>query len=237
MVSIARVAEIGALVGDPARAAMLTALLDGRALSAGELAACAGVAPQTASGHLARLAAAGLIRVERQGRRRYHRLASADVAAMLESMHVAGERAAPRPIRTGPADAALRAARSCYDHLAGRLAVDLADALTARGWVDLEGGDDGLSAAGAKALAEWGVDVPALRTAKRRFCRPCLDWSERRPHVAGALGAAILDRGLALGWLRRRSDSRALIVTPIGAAGFRSRFGIEAAHTRIGIST
>jgi len=227
MISIARVAEIGALVGDPARAGMLTALLDGRALSAGELAACAGVSPQTASGHLARLAAAGLVTVEQQGRHRYHRLASADVAMMLESMHVAGERAAPRPIRTGPADEAMRAARSCYDHLAGRLAVDLADALTARGWLELDQGDGGLSAAGAEAFMGWGVDIAALRSVKRHFCRPCLDWSERRPHIAGALGATILDRSFALGWLRRRPGTRALVVTPEGANGFRRYFGIK----------
>jgi len=222
-VTITTIAELGSLIGDPGRANMLIALLDGRALTARELADRAGVTPQTASGHLGRLLAAGMIRMERQGRHHYHRLASPDVARMLEAMHVAGATIADgrRIVRTGPRDAAMREARSCYDHLAGRLAVALASALT----------DDAdtvtLSAEGEGRLRAWGVDLDSAHAARRPFCRPCLDWSERRPHLAGAIGAAILDHSLALGWLRRRQASRALTVTPAGQRGYQDRFGLR----------
>ena len=218
MVSTTTVAELGALVGDPGRANMLIALLGGRALTARELADSAGITPQTASGHLARLLAAGLIRVERQGRYHYHRLASSAVADLLEAIHVAGAALTTQAPtrRCGPVDPTLRAARSCYDHIAGTLGVGLADALS-------EPGDDAgrtLSAAGERRLGDWGIDLGRLRRLRRPFCRPCLDWSERRPHLAGAVGAAILERSLDLGWVRRRPGSRALIVTPVGAAAF-----------------
>jgi len=222
-VSTSMIAELGALVGDPGRANMLMAMLDGRALTARELADRAGVTPQTASGHLAKLLAAGMIRMERQGRHHYHRLASADIAQMLEAMHVAGARLSERTrtVRTGPRDAQMREARSCYDHLAGRLAVELADRLT-------DGADaSALSTAGERRLADWGLDIMSLRSVRRPFCRPCLDWSERRPHLAGAIGAAILDHSLASGWLRRSDGSRALQVTPAGQRGFADRFGLR----------
>jgi len=220
-VSTRTIAELGALVGDPGRANMLMAMLDGRALTARELADRAGVTPQTASGHLAKLLAAGMIRMERQGRHHYHRLASADIAQMLEAMHVAGAGIAGRVGRTGPRDAQMREARSCYDHLAGRLAVDLADALTDREEAV------GLSITGEQRLVDWGIDMAALRRVRRPFCRPCLDWSERRPHLAGSIGAAILDQVLAAGWLRRSEGSRALQVTPVGQRGFHDRFGLR----------
>ncbi|MDQ2879172.1 MAG: helix-turn-helix domain-containing protein [Pseudomonadota bacterium] len=242
MVSTTTIAELGALVGDPGRANMLIALLDGRALTARELADRAGVTPQTASGHLGRLLTANLIRVEQQGRHRYHRLASSDVADLLEAMHIAGARLEARADakRPGPVDPALRAARSCYDHIAGELGVALADALAGSGNAgsgnagsgnagsrnDGSGGESGLalSASGERRLADWGIDLDRLRGMRRPFCRACLDWSERRSHLAGTVGAAILDRSLTLGWLRRRHGSRALIITHAGETGFRSVF-------------
>lgn len=223
-------AEIGSIVGDPGRANMLMALLEGRALTARELADRAGVAPQTASTHLARLIGCGLVGMEKQGRHRYHRLASHEVAQMLEAMHLAATALTPRGtrIRPGPDDESMRIARSCYDHLAGRVGVALADVLIDRGYISL-GADKGqVSDAGAAFLGQWGIDLAEAERAKRSFCRPCIDWSERRPHLAGAVGAALLDRLFSLGWVRRRSGTRALAITAPGHAGFSKTFGIDA---------
>jgi DNA-binding transcriptional ArsR family regulator len=222
-----RIAEVAAAIGDPARAAMLAALMDGRALTAGELAALAAITPQTASGHLARLGSAGLIHAEKQGRHRYHRLASPEVAQMIESvMQIAGGVTLARPPRRlGPKDAALRAARSCYDHLAGALGVSIADALSASGAVEIAGYAAALSESGRARLLTLGILAPDLRSA-RPICRPCLDWSERRPHLAGVLGAAICTHALEHGWLRRRPATRALEITPAGSIGFKQAFGI-----------
>ncbi len=230
MPSINTLAETAALVGDPARAAMLAALMDGRALTAAELAAIAGVTPQTASGHLARLTTAGLLAMERQGRHRYHRLASATVARMLEGIMAVAETASTRPARTGPRDAEMRAARTCYDHLAGRLAVALADAMVARGVLELGPDGGAVTTAGEDFLQSFGIAMPsgARRAGARVFCRPCLDWSERRPHIAGVLGAALCTRCLDLGWVRRRDAGRTLLVTPEGWRGFRDAFGVSA---------
>jgi DNA-binding transcriptional ArsR family regulator len=229
MVTTASLAETAALMGDPARAGMLAALMDGRALTAGELAQVAGIAPQTASGHLARLAAAGLLAVERQGRHRYHRLASPAVARALEGLMAlaAATPAPPRQLRTGPRDAALREARTCYDHLAGRLAVAIADAMVARGQIELEPDGGSVTESGATFLRNLGV-APRQAASRRLFCRPCLDWSERRPHLAGTLGAALCTRCLELGWLRRVPGGRALSITPAGQLGLREAFGVEA---------
>lgn len=225
MASTAAFAETAALLGDPARASMMAALMDGRALSAGELAEVAGVTPQTASGHLARLTAAGLLAVARQGRHRYHRLASPAVARMLEGIMAVAEGAAPRPVATGPRDAALRTARTCYDHLAGRLAVALADSMAARGQIELSLDGGAVTEAGEAFLRS--LSVTAAKPARGRlFCRPCLDWSERRPHVAGVLGAALCTRCFELGWVRRKEGSRALTVTPAGWRGFAEHFGV-----------
>lgn len=229
-------AQVAALVGEPARAAMLWALMDGRALTACELAHAGGIQPATASRHLALMVQARLLQVQAQGRHRYHRLASAEVAQLLESlMRVAGAPVVQARPRVGPQDAALRTARRCYDHLAGRLGVAIADALHAQG--ALAWGDDGRSAqllpSAALHLAPWGLDaaqwasamaVPAARG--RPLCRPCLDWSERRPHLAGQVGAAICQHALAQGWLLRSADARALRITPSGAVALRDRLGL-----------
>src|SRR6185295_15570512 len=200
MASHARFAEVASVAGDPARAAMLHALMDGRALTASELARVAGVTPQTASGHLARMAAAGLVLVEKQGRHRYHRLATLAVAQMMESiMQVASGLEAMRPAPpTGPRDIALRAARTCYDHLAGHLGVALTDALVTRGHVELTHDAGLITDTGIALFERIGIDVVSLTVRRsktaRVLCRPCLDWSERRPHLAGAVGAALCAR-------------------------------------------
>src|SRR6185503_10918079 len=185
MSSNARFSEVASLAGDPARAGMLHALMDGRALTASELAGVAGVTPQTASGHLARMTSAGLVHVEKQGRHRYHRLATPAVAQMLESiMQVASGLEAMRPAPvTGPRDAALRAARTCYDHLAGHLGVALTDALVTRGHVELMHDAGLVTDAGIALFERIGIDVDSLTAGRgssaRVLCRPCLDWSER----------------------------------------------------------
>ncbi len=222
-------AEIGAIVGDPGRANMLIALLSGKALTARELADCAGIAPQTASTHLAKLIGCGLIRMEKQGRHRYHRLASDEVAHMLEALHFAAAALTPRgaKLHPGPNDASMRLARSCYDHLAGRIGVALADALSDGGYIRLDAAKGEVTEPGTAFLSHWGLDLEAVAQSRRAFCRPCLDWSERRPHLAGAVGSALLDRLLALDWVRRRAGTRALAITAPGQAGFSKVFGIN----------
>jgi DNA-binding transcriptional ArsR family regulator len=218
--------QIAALVGDPARANVLSALLDGRALTATELAFHAHVSPQTASSHLGKLTEAGLLARARQGRHSYYRLASPLVARMLESIMAVAETGPARYRPHWKGGEALRTARTCYDHLAGRLGVAVADALVAHGHVEL--GEDGgeVTASGQRHLSGLGIDMEAVAArSKRAFCRPCLDWSERRPHLAGAVGAAICDRAFALGWLERIPDSRAVAVTKEGAQGFAQAFG------------
>jgi DNA-binding transcriptional ArsR family regulator len=233
MLTTTGIAEIAALLGDPARSAMLVALMDGRALTATELASVAGVMPQTASSHLRRMTDAGLLSVERQGRHRYHRLASPTVATMIEGiMAVAAEpgNKARRMVRTGPRDAAMRRARSCYDHLAGSIAVSIADRMGERGHIDRLADGGVLSAEGVMFLRSIGVDVDAavMRTTRRRlFCRPCLDWSERRPHIAGTIGAALLDACLAQGWMRPTDGSRTLAITRTGTRALEANFEIK----------
>lgn len=227
--------EIAAAVGDPARAAMLHALMDGRALTAGELARAASITPQTASGHLARMTGLGLLHVERQGKHRYHRLAGASVAQMLESlMQVATEVLPPRKrLSVGPREAALRTARTCYDHLAGRLGVALVDSLSAEGHLELGPETGALTERGIAFLADLGIETPASEDRRavskgRLLCRPCLDWSERRPHLAGLVGARLCAHALSAGWVRRAPVGRAILVTPKGARIFRERFRLPA---------
>ena len=221
------IAEVGALVGNPARANVLSILLDGRALTATELAFAARVSPQTTSGHLGKLTEAGLLAVHRQGRHAYYRLASPLVARMLESIMAVAVEGPPRYRPRWRGDEALRTARTCYDHIAGRLGVALADSLVSSEHVIL--GDDGglVTASGETFLADFGVPVDEIALTKRAFCRPCLDWSERRPHLAGAVGAALTSRCFSLGWLRRQRDSRVVAITEQGERGFVERFGIR----------
>ncbi len=233
MASSARFSEVASLVGDLTRAGMLHALMDGRALTVTELAQAAGVTVQTASGHLARMAAAGLVRVEKQGRHRYHRLASPVVAQMMESiMQVASGLEAMRtaPV-TGPRDAAMRAARTCYDHLAGRLGVALADGLVAGGHVELAHDAGLVTDAGIALFGRIGIDVASLSAGRgkraRVLCRPCLDWSERRPHLGGAVGAALCACSFEKGWIRRIDGTRAVTVTPKGHRIFREVIGVN----------
>jgi DNA-binding transcriptional ArsR family regulator len=221
------IAEIGALLGDPTRARMLTALMGGRALTAGELAYQAGVTAQTASGHLAKLTETGLLQVAKQGRHRYFRLASREIGQMLEGVTLVAALHAPSRHRpNSPADEALRFARTCYDHLAGRLGVMLTDALTAAGHLEL--GDEGgtVTHSGEHFFQDLGLDLVAVQRQKRRFCRPCLDWSERRMHLAGALGAAMTKRFLSEAWLVRQRDSRAVGLTPSGRSALQRHFGL-----------
>jgi len=216
MVVTPDIASIAALVGDPTRAEMLTALMDGRAHTATELALEGGVTPSTASSHLARLTAGRLVTVARQGRHRYFRIATPEVAAALEGlMGLAPRRTRSMP-PTGPRDEGLRRARVCYDHLAGEEGVRLLERLRESGLVH---GDDEamvLAPAGEAWCGRLGIDVAALRAKRRPLCRSCLDWSERRTHLAGALGAALLDRLFALRYARREPDSRVVNLSPQG---------------------
>jgi DNA-binding transcriptional ArsR family regulator len=225
-------AHAAAAIGDPARANILLALMDGRALTAGELAWHAGVSPQTTSGHLATLADARLISVVRQGRHRYHRLASSEVAHVIESLSELAAAGPPRYRPTGPRDEAMRTARRCYDHLAGRLGVVLAASMCERGHLVIPDAGDGAAAVtdeGGRFLdEELGIDLgpPAGR---RPLCRTCVDWSERRLHLAGRVGAGLCRRSLELGWIVPSRDSRAVSITPAGRKGFARAFGIELA--------
>lgn len=213
------IAPVAALAGDPARANMLAALLGGQALTAGELANEAGVSLATASAHLAKLREGGLVSGVRQGRHHYFRLADADVAALLEAIANVAARAGFARTRPGPADPALRQARVCYDHLAGEAGVALFDALMESRV--LAGGDDvRLTKKGEAFARDFGIDVEALRRARRPLCKPCLDWSQRRRHLAGALGAALLDQMIARKWLKR-GEGRVLHFTGAGALQFR----------------
>lgn len=234
MASNAMFAKVAALAGDAGRSAMLHALMDGRALTASELARVAGIAAQTASSHLARMTAVGLLKVDQQGRHRYHRLASPAVAQMIETiMQVASDLEPPRPrLSVGPRDAALRAARTCYDHLAGQLGVAVADALVAGGYAELASDAGVITDSGLAFLGRIGLDVDPLLALRgqrsgRVLCRPCLDWSERRPHLAGAVGAALCAHSLKYGWIRRINETRAVAITPKGRRVFREAFGAQ----------
>jgi DNA-binding transcriptional ArsR family regulator len=220
------IATIAALMGDPARANMLTALLDGRALTVGELARVGGVALPTASGHLAKLRAAGLLTEERQGRARYLRLSGPDVGDVLEALMGLAQRTGAVRVRTGPADEALRAARVCYDHLAGGRAVRLMDTLLAKGLIS---GSEApaLTEVGIKAFMALGIDVATLAKARRPLCRACLDWSERRPHLGGAIGAAVLEKVFETGWAKRGAG-RLVAFSPAGERAFDTTFGLDA---------
>jgi DNA-binding transcriptional ArsR family regulator len=210
---------------------MLCAMLDGRALTASELAYAAHVSPQTASGHLGKLLAGRLIEVARQGRHRYYRLAGRHIATMLESISGVAAIAPPR-LRPPRIEPDMRQARMCYDHIAGQLGVTLADALLAHHHVEFTEDGGIVTPAGEAFFAKLGVDLSDARQSRRVFCRPCLDWSERRPHLAGSVGAALARRLMDNRWIARKRDSRALTVTPAGWTGIERIFGCSLAdHT------
>ena len=217
------IAPIAALAGDPARANMLAALIGGKALTAGELAREAGVTAQTASSHLARLAEGGLIDGIRQGRHRYFRLSGSDVAEMLEKMMGVAERAGHTRTRTGPKAPELRKARVCYDHLAGEMGVALFDNLVRVRFI-IAGDEPRLTRRGEEFARDFGIDLEALSRERRPLCKSCLDWSMRRHHLAGSLGAAMLDRFTDLKWARRDRSSRAVLFSPQGERGFQRLF-------------
>lgn len=222
------IAEVANLIGDAARANILSALMGGEALTAGELSRQAGVTAQTTSGHLGKLTDARLIAVEKQGRHRYYRLASPDVAHAIHALMVVAANGPKRHHPIGPKDEALRLARTCWDHMAGRLAIAVTDALVGRGHVVLADGTGLVTDEGRRFFCDFGVDLGETARSRRPLCRTCLDWSERRPHLAGRLGAALLERSLALGWIGRTAESRALRVTRAGEAGFDATFGLPA---------
>ena len=216
------ITTIAALVGDPARAEVLTALMSGMALTATELADAAGVTRQTISSHLAKLQGAGLLAVEAQGRHRYFRIADAGVAHLLETlMGVAFDTGAVR-VRASPREPALRKARVCYDHLAGELGVLVYAGLARRGAFALDADGIALTETGRALFAPLGIDACLPAATRRPLCRTCLDWSERRSHLAGALGAALLARVQQLGWARRLPGSRVLAFSADGEAALRA---------------
>jgi DNA-binding transcriptional ArsR family regulator len=222
-----QIAEVAALVGDPARANMLCALLGGRALTATELALAAGVSPQTTSGHLGKLNTARLIVLMKQGRHRYYRLAGPQVGQMLESIMNVALDGPPRFQPKSKLDDRLRHARTCYDHIAGVLGVGLADRMTAREFVVLGDEAGEVTPSGMEFLTKLGVDLSVARGKRRVFCRPCVDWTERRPHIGGAVGAALAQRCFDLKWVERTRDSRALTVTPAGRRGLMEFFTLS----------
>jgi DNA-binding transcriptional ArsR family regulator len=219
-----RFAKVAAMIGDPTRARMLAALMGGGYLAAGELAAAAGVTAQTASTHIAKLVDSELVMARAQGRHRYFRLADADIAHALEALSLVAERSASADKWEQGPYKPLKAARTCYSHLAGELGVKLYDGLLARGTLEPVDGHFVLSEKGRVELATLGLDLPATATA-RRFAYPCLDWSERRDHLAGTLAVALLEHAVEKSWLRKVKDSRALQLTPSGAKALRPWVG------------
>ena len=216
-------ASIAAAIGEPARARMLYCLLDNHARTGTELAVIAEVSPSTASVHLNRLKTEGLVKVLVQGKHRYYSLQSADVARVLEGLSVLAGGARPKFVPRTPER--LRAARTCYDHIAGTLGVLLHDRLEVCGWLS---NSYDLTPAGVKAFEALGVDIAETRGLHRRFAFACLDWSERRSHLGGALGAALLKLSIRKRWVTQEVDSRALSVTSKGRREMRARFGLEA---------
>jgi DNA-binding transcriptional ArsR family regulator len=221
-----QIAEVAALVGDPARANMLCALLGGRALTATELAFAAGVSPQTTSGHLGKLHTARLLVLIKQGRHRYYRLAGPHVGQMLESIMNVALTGPPRFQPKSKLDEKLRRARTCYDHIAGALGVGISDRLTEREFVILGDEAGEVTQAGAEFLSKLGVDLSGARARRRVFCRPCVDWTERRPHIGGAVGAALASRFFELKWIERVHDNRVLTITSAGRRGLMEIFGL-----------
>lgn len=214
------IAHIAALIGDPARANMLTALMSGKALTVSELAGEAGITIQTASAHLGKLDTGGLLRPRKQGRHKYYSLANDEVAHVLEGLMGLAAGAGHLRKRTGPKDAALRKARVCYNHLAGDMGTRLYDSLVRHSHVVTQGEALVLSPRGAEFARALGIDLDALSHNRRPLCRECLDWSERRSHLAGSLGRAFLSRFEELGWAKRDTETRAVLFSPNGTVAF-----------------
>ena len=219
---------IASLLGDPARANMMVAMAAGQALTAGELAREAGVTAQTASSHLSKLSTAGLVEGRKQGRHVYYALSGPDVAGVIEALSGLAARTGHTRVRPGPKEPALRRARVCYDHLAGDMGVALLDSLVHRGMITGSGESLVLTADGETFMAALGIDLAALSTLRRPLCKGCLDWSVRRSHLAGALGAALLKRFFALGWAQREDGTRLVAFSPRGLDAFRQIFGVVA---------
>ncbi len=220
------IAFLGSLIGDPARANMLTALLSGKALTASELAAEAGITPQTASTHLSKMEAGGLLQQRRQGRHRYFALADDDVGSLLETMMGLAAKKGHLRTRTGPKDPALRYARVCYNHLAGDLGVRMMDSLLAKGFLTPENEGLGLTDDGRAFAEGFAIDLEPLEKSRRPMCKSCLDWSNRRSHLAGSLGSALLTRFYDLGWARRIEGSRIVAFSPRGEKAFLDAFAL-----------
>jgi DNA-binding transcriptional ArsR family regulator len=220
-----QLAEVAQLVGDPGRANILSMLMDGRALTAGELAGVAGVTPQTTSSHLAKLVERQLLTVEKRGSRRFYRLATPLVAQMLESIMTVAVTGPQRFRPPSRIDGEMRRARTCYDHLAGELGVAVTDAMVDRRYIGLDADAGHVTAKGTDFLTGLGADLSTPASSRRIFCRPCLDWSERRPHLAGRVGAAIAGLAFERDWVRRRPRGRSVEITADGLAAFRSLFG------------
>ena len=240
--NINSVARIAGLIGEPARTAMLLQLMDGRAMTANELAHAAGISPATASRHLAMMVEAELLQVTAVGRHRYHRIGSQRVAGLLESIMQVADATAPKrsSVRTGPKDESMRQARTCYDHLAGRLGVAIANKLADDRAVVIESDSGWVTEHAAVSLGGLGLGVTVTELlepsslARRALCRPCMDWSERRVHLAGRLGAAICTDCVGQGWLLRKPNSRALEITPRGQVALRNWMGLEHWNTVMG---
>jgi len=220
------IARIGTLIGDPARANMLTALIGGQALTATELAQAAGVTLQTASSHLSKLEEGGMIAQRKQGRHRYFTLADAAAGTLIESMMGFAASRGHLRHKPGPKDPALRKARVCYDHLAGDYGVRMLDSFVAREVIESDGENLKVTEGGQGELSALGIDIGKLTANRRPLCKSCLDWSERRSHLAGTLGKALLQNFMEKGWARRSSESRAVLFTPEGERKFLSLFPV-----------
>lgn len=227
MLGDADIATVAGLIGDRTRARLLCELVGGESRRASELASAAGVSRATASFHLGRLLTANLLEVQAHGRHRVYRLAGPDVAHAIEALQRIAPRGEVRSLRSAKSAQALSYARFCYDHLAGRLAIELVDAMATRGLIVLTQDGFELTEQGVSVLGKLGIDVAPLRAARRSFARACLDWSERRPHIAGALGAALAARLLELGWIERMPKGRAVTVSRAGRERLGLAFGVE----------
>lgn len=220
------IARIGTLIGDPGRANMLTALIGGQALTATELAQAAGVTLQTASSHLSKLEDGGMIAQRKQGRHRYFTLADAAAGTLIESMMGFAASRGHLRHKPGPKDPALRKARVCYDHLAGDYGVRMLDSFVAREVIESDGENLKVTEGGHNELSALGIDIGKLTANRRPLCKSCLDWSERRSHLAGTLGKALLQNFMEKGWARRSVESRAVLFSPEGERKFLSLFPV-----------